>query len=443
MPVLYSLSELAATFIEGLTALFVAGSLCVPKIERKKYILVTVLSGIAYTALITLLNERESFSFVTLIVAIIFTFFMLLFISEGDIIRKVTSSMVTWFFIVAIDYVFTYSLMMIVGRSLDISKGFAIIMNPGTTRVIFILTDKLLQVLVFILCRKLYPKLHTLNRRNQVMVLIISTFSYIVMQILMGLAVSDSVHTLQIAVIFSLFFFIFSVVISVLAIAVSAGYQEKKIEAELISLSNSMLKKNYAEMHTAQNMISQQVHDFKNHLLTLNGMIEQDKSAKSYIADLVGSVYSTSKFCRCGNDTIDSIVNCKMNEAVSSDISFEFNIDLKKPISVSPADICAILANQLDNAIEACREIENKEKRSIKLRITQKESIIIFKTVNTVKDNPFINNRELKSTKTDYSDIHGYGIKNIKNTAEKYSGTVKNEFKDGRFISSVMISEIE
>ena len=73
--------------------------------------------------------------------------------------------------------------------------------------------------------------------------------------------------------------------------------------------------------------------------------------------------------------------------------------------------------------------------------ITQKESIIIFKVTNTVKDNPFINNNGLKSTKSDRNEIHGYGIKNIKKTAEKYSGTLNNEYKDGIFISSVMISE--
>ncbi len=64
-----------------------------------------------------------------------------------------------------------------------------------------------------------------------------------------------------------------------------------------------------------------------------------------------------------------------------------------------------------------------------------------FKVTNSVNNNPFENNALLDSTKNTSGQAHGYGIKNIKATAEKYSGILKNEYKDGMFTSSVMISE--
>lgn len=441
MNVIYTLSEYLATFIEGLTALFVASSLSVPKYNYKKHIPIIVFSSAIYTVLISLLNQWKSYSIVTLTFAIIYTFLILLFVSKGKLLLKITSSITAWFFIIAVDYVLTYTIIMIIGGSLDISKGFAIIMQPGKIRTIFILTDKILQAVIFILCRRFYKKLGTLNQRSQIMILIVSTFSYIVMQILMNLAISDSVLTLQIAIIFSIFFFVLTVTISIAAIVLSSEYQEKKSETELMLLSNSMLEKNYSEMKTAQGIISQQVHDFKNHLRILNGLIERDEKAKEYIDELVGEIYNNSNRCNCGNDTIDSIINCKMNEAEINKISFSYSIDINTAIKISSVDLCAILANQLDNAIEACLKIYDENKRFIKLKISQKESILLFKVTNSVNSDPFENNALLESTKGNSNQAHGYGIKNIKATAEKYSGILKNEYKDGMFTSSVMISK--
>lgn len=206
-------------------------------------------------------------------------------------------------------------------------------------------------------------------------------------------------------------------------------------------LSNSMLEKNYSEMKTAQGIISQQVHDFKNHLRILNGLIERDEKAKEYIDELVGEIYNNSNRCNCGNDTIDSIINCKMNEAEINKISFSYSIDINTAINISSVDLCAILANQLDNALEACLKIYDENKRFIKLKISQKESILLFKVTNSVNSDPFENNALLESTKSNSNQAHGYGIKNIKATAEKYSGILKNEYKDGMFTSSVMISK--
>ena len=132
-----------------------------------------------------------------------------------------------------------------------------------------------------------------------------------------------------------------------------------------------------------------------------------------------------------------------MNEAVNNGIEFIHKISLNTKLTISFVDICAILANQIDNALEACMKIPKDAGRNIKVEIWQKESFVFFRVINTALKNPFIDSKELRTTKESKDSMHGFGIKNIKETAAKYDGTLKNDYIDGCFISLVMISNHE
>ena len=106
-------------------------------------------------------------------------------------------------------------------------------------------------------------------------------------------------------------------------------------------------------------------------------------------------------------------------------------------------DIGVILGNALDNAIEACRKLKEKEpeaKAFIRLSSIQKDRLLIFKIENSF-DGKLKRKRQTGLPETDKADkkIHGIGLANIKNTAEKYQGTMGYK-TDGRvFILSVMV----
>ena len=93
------------------------------------------------------------------------------------------------------------------------------------------------------------------------------------MSILTNLILTGSLLALQIAVIFSLFFILITISISIITITISTKYQNEKSEKELMSMANMMLEKNYIQMKESQDIIRKQVHDFKNHIRTLNGML--------------------------------------------------------------------------------------------------------------------------------------------------------------------------
>ena len=254
-----------------------------------------------------------------------------------------------------------------------------------------------------------------------------------------GIIISDYVAMMQMTSFFSILFIVVSLIATVFAVTVKTGYEKEKREAELMATTNSIMEKNFHQLEASHSTIRQQVHDFKNHLLTLRGMLEKDEKAKLYIDELLQASYDQAQYSLCGNAVIDSIINCKIVQAKRHNIEFFHRVVLSSELYISSVDICAVLANQIDNAIEACMKLSDNDEKKIKVEIWQKESFVFFKVINTCRENPFNSNNELVSTKNDPSGLHGYGIKNITKTTESYGGTMKSHYADGEFISVAML----
>lgn len=145
--------------------------------------------------------------------------------------------------------------------------------------------------------------------------------------------------------------------------------------------------------------------------------------------------------CKSGNDVINAIINCKVSEAREHHIRFQYNVNADIPPSMRAADLCAILANQIDNAFDACKQIENPFHRVVNVHIWQaNNNLFLFQVTNNVESDPLTQNPNLITTKTDQSHPHGLGIESIRTSAEKYGGTLENRFQNGKFYSTVFLN---
>ena len=153
MSVFYQFMELFATFSEGIMALSVPLRMSQNKLDKRKNILLILTCAIFYTVFVTLMNNWKVFSFVTIICCILYTFLITAFASRGSLLLKATSTMITWFSLHAIDYLIFYCFLMIAGHSLNISKCVETVMSSGNMRAAFLAIDKLIEIVIFILCR--------------------------------------------------------------------------------------------------------------------------------------------------------------------------------------------------------------------------------------------------------------------------------------------------
>lgn len=202
---------------------------------------------------------------------------------------------------------------------------------------------------------------------------------------------------------------------------------EKQLELELNHYSN-MVEKN-RDMRVFR-------HDFKNNLISVRALIGdgQYNEAEKYIDELYGRLDATKNAFSTGNHLADAILAEKNSAAVSQKTEIDFDGIIPSD-GIDNIDLCTILANALDNALEASKSIENA---TINVRAAVNSAVFMLTVSNPTLQPVEIKNNRVKTTKAD-SVNHGLGIGSIKNAAKKYNGEVNLKYEDGHFTVEVMM----
>lgn len=202
---------------------------------------------------------------------------------------------------------------------------------------------------------------------------------------------------------------------------------EKQLELELNHYSN-MVEKN-RDMRVFR-------HDFKNNLISVRALIGggQYNEAEKYIDELYGRLDATKNAFSTGNHLADAILAEKNSAAVSQKTEIDFDGIIPSD-GIDNIDLCTILANALDNALEASKPIENA---IINVRAAVNSAVFMLTVSNPTLRPVEIKNNRVKTTKADGVN-HGLGIGSIKNAAKKYNGEVNLKYEDGHFTVEVMM----
>ncbi|MGB4658602.1 MAG: GHKL domain-containing protein [Mobilitalea sp.] len=225
-----------------------------------------------------------------------------------------------------------------------------------------------------------------------------------------------------------------------LSLSQYAAIQNQTQTEEQLLASEKMLlvqKKYYEQVE--ENMIQQRqmMHDMRHQLVVLNEMCkDQDYDAlESYVSDLLirnGSTY-TRRFCK--NVAINAILNGYITIAEQKGIAVTMDIDFPEEMYINRYDICTVLGNGLENAIEACQRINDNDelytKRSIHLRSAIKNERLIIRIENTCKEEPMTKKGFVLSSK---GTLGGVGLQSVRSIIEHYHGNMSMEYKDNLFI---------
>lgn len=192
------------------------------------------------------------------------------------------------------------------------------------------------------------------------------------------------------------------------------------------------VKKQYEE-------ISKVRHDMKQtHSVVMSLLMEaKTDEAIEYMQKAAKQISEFDVVIDVGNDFVNAILNAKLSEAKRNGITVLCSAD-KNASGIDEVDLCNLLGNLLDNAMEACDKCRDKP-RVIEIKIQMHDEKYLLEVENTAPENALESNKQLATTKVDTSR-HGYGIKSIKSIAEKYNGMVNFSQIDDRFRSTVVMS---
>jgi len=220
----------------------------------------------------------------------------------------------------------------------------------------------------------------------------------------------------------------------------SAKYEEK-LKSEQQAQEKEYYYAQCQLMQESAEQVKAVRHDIKIHLATLKGFIINGNmdDIKGYLDSLVDDIEKSEIYSNTGNIAFDSIINYKLRNIQNDNIKLELNIAVPPEISIEMVDIVTILGNLLDNALEAVEKVSEKV---IKLDIKFSKGGLFAKIENSF-------NGEVKYEehgKTDSRIVslkggneHGYGLKNIEQSVEKYNGYMKISHADNTFSTGVFL----
>lgn len=179
-------------------------------------------------------------------------------------------------------------------------------------------------------------------------------------------------------------------------------------------------------------------HDMKNHLMCIANLCDNNES-KDYVNSLNLELNKLDNSFNTGNKVLDIILSEKKSICLENDIELTSYIDFSKSDFMEMDDVCTIFANSLDNAIEACDKINNKDiKKKIDIKVKYVNGFCLVKISNTKTNKIISRNKKILTDKKD-GFFHGIGLINIKDVVKKYNGEVSVDFTDHEFILTILI----
>ena len=273
----------------------------------------------------------------------------------------------------------------------------------------------------------------------------ILTLILIMLIFLSGLAASLSVSTehLNIKMLYIQVFTVVLVVLSLITIIVllinSLSKKHFEQNAELLEEKMRSQLKYYIMLDEKDTEMRKFRHDFRKHMMCVISMLEEGSfsDAENYIRKLTNKFNETVPSYKTGNYIADSILSDKAQECKDKGIIFKFTGVIPEK-NLNPLELCTILSNSLDNAIEACTKISGMPTK-IRMASDFKNNYWYVKIANTSSSDIKIRNNNVLTTKSDPLN-HGFGLQNIKDVVNKHKGEFKIAQIDGDFILEITMN---
>jgi two-component system sensor histidine kinase AgrC len=224
-------------------------------------------------------------------------------------------------------------------------------------------------------------------------------------------------------------------------------YYKLANETEVLRLNTvyeqqmDLYDKHMIEKEEAMLQFRNSKHDLKQKLFVLIDLAEREEYYKiiEFVHELIDEKgIDLLGIAKSGNSAVDSIINYKYSIAQKNGISFEIDLSIPIKWQFKGSDICVILGNAIDNAIEAAEKVK-EYKKSIKLAMRYIQNNLSIVIINSYDGNLRRGkNGRILTTKSEPSN-HGIGLQSIKKTVEKYNGVIQIENSENEFCLKLLL----
>lgn len=205
---------------------------------------------------------------------------------------------------------------------------------------------------------------------------------------------------------------------------------------QMLAMEEDYYKKLVASLREVQAIR----HDMKNHMHCVSSLLDMGRhaDAKRYITGIYQSAAATSTLCSSGNTIIDILVNQKLSGASRQGFTPSVNVVAPPELAVEPVDLCILLGNLLDNALEACARMQGEEQKKISVFAQVSQGILCVRITNTYDGRLIFENDGYRSIKAG-EKFCGIGLSNVYKVARKYDGKCTVAHDESTFTVTVLL----
>lgn len=212
----------------------------------------------------------------------------------------------------------------------------------------------------------------------------------------------------------------------------------KKVDRQISSYQHELLETHYREVDNMYRQIRGWRHDYRNHIQTMKAYAaaEDWEAIRRYLDLLDDDLTTVDLVIKTGNPMTDAILNSKISLAKSRGIEVVADAHIPVRLKISEIDLCCIIGNLFDNAIEASLQLpENRRVIRVYMDRIDAQLYLSFTNLTAGKKMKKEGNR-FRSTK---GAEHGFGLIRIDAIVERLGGYLSRNSEDGAFTTEILL----
>lgn len=218
------------------------------------------------------------------------------------------------------------------------------------------------------------------------------------------------------------------------------GFFQNRLHKKLAAYQREIMETHYRETETMYQEMRGWRHDFRNHLQLLKSYAQKGDLAavQAYLAELEQDLSRVDPAVKTGNTMADAILNSKISLARSKGVPVRADARIPVKLSISDLDLCVILGNLFDNAIEASVKLPESQ-RLIRLYMDMKGSQLYISFTNFAPGGKLTQAGGRFSTTK--GSGHGFGLLRIDSVVKRLGGYLRRASEEGAFTTEILLPQ--
>ena len=214
----------------------------------------------------------------------------------------------------------------------------------------------------------------------------------------------------------------------------------KQVDKRLAAYQRELIETHYAEVENMYTRMRFWRHDYRNHIQTLKAYAAagEYEKLKSYLDELETDLAAVDTVIKTGNAMADAILNSKISLARAKHIEVRADAHIPLKLTTSDVDLCVILGNLFDNAIEASLRLP-EDKRLIRIYMDMKNTQLYISFTNFTAEGK--REKIAGRFRTTKGEGHGFGLVRIDDIVARCDGYISRNSEEGAFTTEILLPQ--